>query len=235
MNGIFSTRARILAAGFAGLVATAAAIFGILETVGVFDDASPHTSVVNNINNSTVNQYYGTLAGSPDSGPSEPPANSYCGAPLEMGKIGQGYVFVTLTEKLSLSTCWSQYLAPVIPGSIVRFLISYRNLTHLIQRNVVVRVNLPAGFQLVPNSTRIYDPDSGSKGIEDTSNNLAGGGIIIGNYASGAWAYITFSLAVPFDSKMSCGWNDFHPVGIIQPERMAQFYNIADLEVARQC
>jgi hypothetical protein len=225
LNGIFSTKVRILAAGFAGIVAIAGTIIGILNATGVINGPSPSPSV--------VNQYYGTLATPPDSGPSEPPANSDCAA-HDMGKVGQGQVYVTLTGKLSSNACWSQYLAPVIPGSTARFLISYRNLSHLVQQKVVLRVILPAGFLLVPNSTWLYD-GSYPKGIEDTSNNLAEGGLIIGSYYPAATAYVTFSVAVPFGNKMSCGWNDFHPTAIAQPDGMAEFYNRAGLEVAKQC
>lgn len=226
-NWIFSTKVRILATGVVGSATIVGTVFVIL------DNTSPSPAVVNNIDNSTVNQYYGTLATPPDSGPSEPPPNSDC-ATQEIGKVGQGQVYVTLTEKLSLNDCWSQYLAPVIPGSTLRFLISYRNLTHLVQRNVVVRVILPAKVQLVPNSTRLYD-GSYPKGFYVASNDLSEGGLIIGSYDSGATAYVTFSLAVPVGDNVSCGWTDFQPTAIAQPNGMAEFYNRGGLEVVKQC
>jgi hypothetical protein len=233
LNWIFSTKARTFGAGIVGFVTTAAAAVGILYSVGVFDNSAPRSSIINNIDNRTINQYYGSLATPPDSGPSQPASNSNCTA-RGMGTIGQGEVYVTLTEKFSLSSCWSQYLAPVIPGSTVRLLISYRNLSHFVQRNVVVRVELPAGFQVMPNTTSLYNSNY-PKGLYVTDNDLSEGGDEIGSYYPGAAAYVTFYLAVPFGDNVSCGWTDFQPTVIAQPNGMAEFSNRAELEVARQC
>ena len=151
-----------------------------------------------------------------------------------MGAVGHGKLYADLAAKLSSNSCWSEYLAPVIPGSRVDFLISYRNLLHAVEKNVVVRVILPKGFQLVRNTTRVY-LGSVPKGIKDTSNNLAEGGLIIGSFDSGVGAYLTFYATVPSSIKVSCGWNDLRPMVIVQPEGVPYSYNTADLEVARQC
>ena len=232
-NWIISTKVRILIAGGAGFVTAAGTVFGILATVGVFDGHPSSPSVTNNFTNSTVNQYYGTLPTPSGFGPSEPPPNSDCGS-QGMGKIGEGNVYISLAGKLSPKDCWSEYLAPVVPGSTARFLVGYRDLSHSIQRNVVVRVILPKGYQLEPNSTEFYD-GSNPKGLKVANTDLADGGLIIGSYYPGAGAYITFSLAIPFGNNMACGYNDFRPAATVQPNGMNYFYNTVDLRVANDC
>jgi uncharacterized repeat protein (TIGR01451 family) len=230
---IFSTTARILGASFVGAVTVGGTVVAMLAAVGAFGATPSTPPVTNNFSDSTVNQYYGSLATPPASGPSEPPPTSNC-ASQGMGTFGYGQVYVGLTAKLSSNDCWSEYLAPVIPGSTVKFLITYRNLTRVVEKNVQVFVILPKGFQLVPNQTYIYN-GSWPKGFQDTSNDLDEGGLIIGTYASRAVAYVTFYATVPFGIKMSCGWNDFRPMAFVRPEEMSEYYDTADLRVARQC
>lgn len=230
---IFSTKARILGACFVSAVTVGGTVVGMLAAVGTFDTIPSTPPVTNNFSDSTVNQYYGSLATPPASGPSEPPPTSNC-ASQGMGTFGYGQVYVGLTAKLSSNDCWSEYLAPVTPGSTVKFLITYRNLTPAVEKNIQVFVILPKGFQLVPNQTYIYN-GSWPKGFQDTSNDLDEGGLIIGSYAPRAVAYVAFYAAVPFGIKMSCGWNDFRPMAFVRPEGLPEYYDTADLRVARQC
>lgn len=229
---ILSTRARTAGAAIAGTVGIVGTIFGIFNAGGASETPTSASSVTNNTTNNTYN---GPSSAPQGSGPSGPPSNSDC-AGRGNDKIGHGTseVYITLTEKKSPNECWSEYLAPIIPGSTVRFLISYGDASHQIQRNVVVRIILPTGFELIPNTTRLYNTNH-PKGIFDTQNDIAKGGVEIGSYYSGAWAYVTFSLAVPFGDGMSCGWNEIRPTVIIQPTKKSAFYNKSILEVAKKC
>ena len=93
---------------------------------------------------------------------------------------------------------------------------------------------MPPKMWLVPNSTYIVN-STYPKGKSDSSNNIINGGLIIGNYGSGANAYVTFSAVVASAGDLACGWNDFRGVGVVHPAGMGEYYNTADLEVGKTC
>jgi uncharacterized repeat protein (TIGR01451 family) len=131
------------------------------------------------------------------------------------------------------STCWQPGISAQ-PGQTVRYLIAYKNGSTAVQNQVVIRVNLAPKMTLVPNSTYLADA-SNPNGILYYSNNIASGGIVIGNYGSGANAFVIFSVTLPFPTSLSCGPNTFTSVGVAHPATLDEYYNTATIKVAKSC
>jgi len=161
--------------------------------------STPARPNITSISHSTVNQYYsraliakGNSAGNSSSCPSQ--------------KITSGHtqMNVFMDVKASGSQCWKP-LATVQESAVVaRFLVTYVNTSKSVQRDVAVAADLPPGMSLVPDSTFIYN-SAYPKGTPDTSNNIGGGGVLIGSYYPRAAAYVVFSLEIPERALLSCG------------------------------
>ena len=106
-------------------------------------------------------------------------------------------IYVTLEEEsLQSRDCYTQTLAPVQPGSTLKYLISYRNISTKVQKRVAIGVNLAPGLLLISDSTMVANA-SYPHGISVGTNHIASGGIVIGNYGANANAYISFKVGVP--------------------------------------
>jgi hypothetical protein len=144
-------------------------------------------------------------------------------------------IFVALSEEhLNTRNCWSPLLAPVRPGTILKYLLTYRNTSSNEQENVVARISLAPGLLAVPNSTRLANGNH-PNGERNEPNSLTDGGIIIGNYYPGGIAYITLEVAVSDSIYLSCGTNTFRSVGSIGARNIDVFYNVAEFQMLRSC
>lgn len=123
------------------------------------------------------------------------------------------------------------------PGDVLRYRISYTNTGNTMQKNVVIRDNLPKGMTLVPNTTRLTNDTKPAPGALVASNDVVNGGLIIGNYApsTAPLAYVTFEVQVPAAEALKCGNNEFINVGVVRPEGMNEYYNTANVEVNKTC
>jgi hypothetical protein len=138
--------------------------------------------------------------------------------------------------------CWTQGLSPVNPGTTLRYLIEYYNSSKFPEPNVVIGVNLAPGVKLIPNTTLIYNGEF-PHGTPDNANNIASGGVDIGNYKPGAGAYVQFDAALPLAGGADCGWNKFSTVGWGQANgttksiklRGDQYYNSAEADIYKKC
>lgn len=218
---------QVVAAVLAAIVAGGFSLAGVALSNAL--SSGDGTTVQNSISNSTVNQYYGSAPAG-----IQPSSSASPSCPEPRSKIGSGTVLVRIEEKASGTACWTQELAPVPSGTTIRYLITYRNLARAVQHNVIIRISLPPHMSLVPNSTYLANSNN-RKGVLVTSNDVVNGGIVIGNYGSGANAYVVLSVTVPFDSDLACGWNKFNAVGAAHPSGLNEFQNTAEIQVSRVC
>ena len=144
-----------------------------------------------------------------------------------------GVKVVKQVEEANQTNQWSNN-DTANPGDTLKYIITYQNTGNTQQNNVIIRDNLPAGMQLVPNTTLIFNSTS-PNGVLDTSNNVTAGGLNIGNYGPNALAYVEFQVKVPSADNLTCGANTFRNVGVAQPENMEEFYNIAVTTVNKTC
>jgi hypothetical protein len=209
---------------------SAAALGGGLALLGSILANGHSQNVTNNINHSIVNQNY---AGTPVVTKPSPATTPSCPQEL-LGTIGSGTLSVVIAQKAPGTPCWTQELAPVTSGTTLRYLITYQNLSRVVQRDVIVRVSLAPHTSLVPNSTYLYNSNN-AHGVLYDSNDIKNGGIVIGNYAPGAVGYVVLSVTVPFPENLDCGWNDFRAVGVVRPRGLDEFYNTVETEVDKVC
>jgi uncharacterized repeat protein (TIGR01451 family) len=225
------TRSQQVVAAVIGLVGVLAS--SGLTLLGVYLSGSSTAStrdpqVVTTINHSTVNEYF------------PPPA--VAGDPLVSAsrcshvkvRVGSGSVGVLMDAKATGNECWIQQVTPSSSDVVVRFLLTYENVSHSVQKNVVISALIPPGMTLIPGSTFLYDTDSPA-GLLDHSNNIGRGGIIIGSYAPGAFAYIVFSLEVPSNEDFTCGIDYLPVTGQVQASSGRLYRNTAIVAVTRDC
>jgi uncharacterized repeat protein (TIGR01451 family) len=120
------------------------------------------------------------------------------------------------------------------PGGTIQYLITYKNTGSSTAKNVVVRDKLPDNASLVKGSTHLRNA-SNSHGTKLSSNAVASKGVNIGNYASGANAYVSFKTKVASASKLSCGTNTLKDTGIVTVASGGQHSASATTKVTRKC
>lgn len=120
------------------------------------------------------------------------------------------------------------------PGDTLKYMITYQNTGNTQQNDVVIRDSLPPKMALVPGSTYLYN-STNPNGVKYNSDNITNGGIVIGNYAPGAGAYVTFEVTIPAESTLACGDTEFRNVGVAHPGNMNEYYNTAITNVNKQC
>lgn len=129
---------------------------------------------------------------------------------------------------------WAPVLSPVKPGHRISLLLRYENASNRSQKDVAVRLKLPDGLVAVPTSTHLYNSDNAG-GVLYDSDELWGDGIVIGDYAAGAVAYVTQTVRALGASPLACGINKRRAIGFAQPHGMNYFYNTADVNVMSRC
>lgn len=88
-------------------------------------------------------------------------------------------------------------------GDKVEFQVQYKNLSDVRQPGVTIRNVLPEGLRYVEGSTYLYNTLH-PNGIQILEDNVISNGIIIGNYAAGANAYVRITAEVVGDT-LACG------------------------------
>jgi hypothetical protein len=184
--------------------------------------------IVNNISGSTVNEAPPGSGVDPGSSAAE---TSPC--TQQVAKPGSGSVGVFVDAKISGSSCWLQQVNPSLSDVVVRFLLTYQNDSHSVQRNVALYVVLPSGMSLVPQSTFIYNT-SYPAGTPDRSDDIDRNGILIGNYLPGGGAYAVFSVKLPSSQALSCGISYLPVVGSVQVQG-TRYNNSSMVEMSRAC
>jgi uncharacterized repeat protein (TIGR01451 family) len=120
------------------------------------------------------------------------------------------------------------------PGDTLKYLIGYQNTGNVAQNKVIVRDSLPAHVSIVPGTTSIVNTTN-PNGVTIPSDNIANGGIDIGNYAAGANAYITFQAKVDAVDKLACGDNVLRGTTGVQPQNTSEYFASAVTTANRDC
>lgn len=110
------------------------------------------------------------------------------------------------------------------PGETLEYLITFKNEGNTQLKNVVVGDNMPAYVSYVKGTTQLKN-GANPNGIKITSDNITTGGIDVGNYNPGAVGYVWFAAKI--DSNLQPGGYTLKNVGIVRPEGMNDFYNVA--------
>ncbi len=123
----------------------------------------------------------------------------------------------------------------VRPGAIIEVLMTAANRGPGLMEDLVFGVSLPDSVQLVSSSTAIFNshfPPPG--GYESDSDNIATGGIEIGNYAPGANAGVRFAGTISTDG-WSCGSETVVIGGYAKPADATTARSEALLTVQTDC
>lgn len=110
------------------------------------------------------------------------------------------------------------------PGDTLEYLITFKNEGNTQLKNVVVGDNMPAYVSYVKGTTQLKN-GANPNGVKITSDNITTGGIDVGNYNPGAVGYVWFAAKI--DSNLQPGDYTLKNVGIVRPEGMNDFYNVA--------
>ena len=162
-------------------------------------------------------------------------APSYCLSPPVLPKEGKGTIYVSLDqESVSSRSCWTPLLAPVRPGSILKYMVTYKNTSTNEQDRVAVKLNLATNLLLVSNSTWLYN-EANPKGVRYRAEAIFSNGIRIGNYNPGGGAYITVKVAIPQTADFRCGTNDIHTGVEVTPQGGGSALGSAEFQVFRSC
>lgn len=110
------------------------------------------------------------------------------------------------------------------PGDSLEYLITFKNEGNTVLNKVVVGDNMPAYVTYVKGTTQLKN-GANPNGIKITSDNIVTGGIDVGNYNPGAVGYVWFQAKI--DKNLKPGNYTLKNVGIVRPEGMNDFYNVA--------
>jgi uncharacterized repeat protein (TIGR01451 family) len=141
-----------------------------------------------------------------------------------------GVKVVKQVEKANESNKWAK-TNTANPGDTLKYKITYQNTGNTKQNAVVISDNLPPNMTVVPGTTHVYNPND----VLDKTNNIAKGGLDLGNYSPGAGAVVTFEAKLPAADKLACGDTVFRNVGVAQPTGMQQYFDTATTTVTKVC
>lgn len=128
-------------------------------------------------------------------------------------------------------TAWTQSNTAKA-GETLDYQIRFKNEGNTTLKDVVIGDNLPPHMTYVNGSTKLRN-GANPNGISISSNNVASGGIDVGNYAPGSVGYVLFKVKI--NEKLSCGTHKFENVGIVRPEGMNEYFNVAVTNVTVPC
>lgn len=120
-------------------------------------------------------------------------------------------------------------------GDKLDYMIRFENKGNTTLNKVVVGDNLPDYMQYVAGSTYIYNGNH-PNGTPAGSDNVAKGGINLGNYAPGTEGYVVFTVQLDQNKQFAkCGNYVLTNVGGVRPEGMNEVYNTAKTTVNIPC
>jgi uncharacterized repeat protein (TIGR01451 family) len=90
------------------------------------------------------------------------------------------------------------------PGDIVNFQVLFKNSTGAVREDIVIKNTLPDGLAYIADSTLLYN-GSNPDGLKSIDGVTSGTGINIGDYGSGANAYLRFSAQVDENFEAGAG------------------------------
>lgn len=120
------------------------------------------------------------------------------------------------------------------PGDTLTYIISYQNTSTTTHKQVKVSSALPSDAQLVANTTKVYNSGSPDGNVAN-NNDVAGNGVVIGDYAPGANGYVTFQVTLPAADKLKCGNNELRNTGTVRVTGLDDSKSAAVTTVRREC
>ena len=161
-----------------------------------------------------------------------PGCNEYAGYVTFRIKAEQPNFTITKQVRLAGTTEWSDSVDANI-GDTVEYLITYKNTGTTTQNDVSITDKLPQGMTYVEGST--YLANSNHPSGEKVADGVASNGINIGDYASGAAAYIKFSAKVTASiSDLNCGDNTLQNIVYVTTKN-GEKTDTADVVIDKTC
>jgi len=140
-------------------------------------------------------------------------------------------ISITKQVKIDGDSDW-EYEVSAEPGDIVNYLITIKNEGTTRLNNVIVRDSLSPSMRYIAGSARLFN--SGYPNGIAISDNIVNGGVNIGNYNPGAWAYVGIKAVV--SPSIECGRNySLRNIGIVRADGMGEYYNDAYVTTNRAC
>lgn len=221
------------------------AVIGIVVGIGIAEgwfspsgSGSSKGTTINNIYGPVSNLYENgsPAANSSNSGTVAAPAKTQSvSCPDEtFPPLGSETLIIRLEVKAPTTPCWQTTVTAPPDGGTVRYLFTYENNSKSVQKNVVIGLNLAPKSWVVPNTTTIYN-SLFPKGTPDLANNIASGGINIGNYDPGAVGYVTVTVATLLPPGLDCGTTTYTQVATVHPQGLDYFENSAVVKETKPC
>ena len=115
------------------------------------------------------------------------------------------------------------------PGDTVQYLITFKNEGNTELQHVIVGDNLPPHESYLAGTTMLKN-SANPNGIKISNDNVANGGIDVGNYTPGANGYVWFNVQI--DPTQPAGCNVLQNVGLVRPQgSMNEIFNTATVKV----
>ncbi len=114
------------------------------------------------------------------------------------------------------------------PGDTLEYMISFKNEGNTTLKDVIFADNMPAHVTYVPGSTKLKN-GLNPNGVTLKTDNITKGGIIVGDYAPGAVAYVMFQAKV--DPNLTVGCHDLQNVAGVKATGVTGVENYASTKV----
>ena len=122
-----------------------------------------------------------------------------------------------------------------LPGDQLEYMIRFKNEGNTVLNDVVVADNLPK-YNKYTNGSTILINSNYPTGTPIASDNVAKGGINVGNYSPSAVGMVQFSVQLDGTTAYAkCGIYDTRNVGIVKPKDMIEYYNTAQVKINNKC
>ncbi|MDB5168562.1 MAG: exported protein of unknown function [Candidatus Saccharibacteria bacterium] len=163
-----------------------------------------------------------------------PGCNQYAGYVVFKVKVDQPNFEIAKTVSEKGKNTYQESIA-VKSGSEVDYKIHYKNTGTTVQNDVVIKDTLPAGVSYVNGSTQVSNSASQNKWVATTNNEVAKGGLNIGNYAAGGGAYVKFTAKIADNADLAkCGLNTLVNTATAQTKN-GDKHDTATVTVTKTC
>jgi uncharacterized repeat protein (TIGR01451 family) len=118
-------------------------------------------------------------------------------------------------------------------GDTVQYMISYTNNGNADEKSVVIGDKLPTGVTYVAGTSYLAN-DTAPNG-KSVADGVTTTGIIVGDYAPTANAFVMFDAKLPAEDKLQCGENKLTNTASAQPQGMGVYTATADVTLSKTC
>lgn len=142
-------------------------------------------------------------------------------------RVVQNQVSITKQVRKLGDTTWQTNI-DANAGDTVQYLITFKNEGNTELQHVIVGDNLPPHESYLAGTTMLKN-SANPNGIKISNDNVANGGIDVGNYTPGANGYVWFNVQI--DPTQPAGCNVLQNVGLVRPQGMNEIFNTATVKV----